>query len=438
MMKVKRTHLFLLICIFISLCDICYSTIEIKNEFISLKVIAVDGGFVLATTGGDPKIKTDDNKNLMFERWGNVTSNTTIMIDDKEYVFGKEKGDTIELSHITEKNTVETEWKTANISVRQKLKFVSGKTTGNQDTVRIEYVIINKDNAPHKIGVRVLLDTLLGNNDGAPFSVPGYGEVSTDTAFEKDKMPEYWYAFDNLKNPTVRSQATLRLPNYPVPDRIIFSNYDRIFQASWNVYLKEGRKFVNGINLDSAVAVYWDPKFLEPEKSFDYAISYGLYGAVVETSEAYDMALGCPVKSRVNQPFTLTCDVQNKRVAAQDIVKNFELTVDLPPNEELAVKNVDEKTKKVAEFKPQQLEKASWVLIPKKDFVGKVKISVTAKGKLYVPPKMVDKTLTVTKEINIYSALMIGPYQIDEANRKIKKANDEVTNINTQLNKLKR
>ncbi len=51
------------------------------------------------------------------------------------------------------------------------------------DTVRVTYELKNSEAVTRPVGLRVMLDTLIGDNDGVPFIVPGREGIVT-TALE--------------------------------------------------------------------------------------------------------------------------------------------------------------------------------------------------------------------------------------------------------------
>src|SRR5690606_20981189 len=80
-------------------------------------------------------------------------------------------------------------WAAGNLMVTQILDVVPssqpvevapGQFRRLTDTVRVRYVIENRDPRPHPVGLRIQVDTLIGENDGVPFTVPGLpGLVTT-------------------------------------------------------------------------------------------------------------------------------------------------------------------------------------------------------------------------------------------------------------------
>lgn len=274
-------------------------SIVIENEYISIIVNARDedtGRFSVNTTGGDPERTGDEDKPLVFgtERSpGPWTSFTTVRVDDKDVVFGGPTGkragrvgpfsELVEAPHIHEGREIRTTWRIDDIFVTQKLTVAPGVTTGRPDTARIEYEVTNTGDTARNVGLRVLLDTMLGRNDGAPFQVSGES-VMTDTAFRGNSIPDFFQAFDSLANPQVVSQGTLRAFDTTVPDEVYFSNWGSLVDELWNFDFQPGRDFGRAgeeFELDSAVALFWNAERLAPGDSRTYVTYYGLGGITI-------------------------------------------------------------------------------------------------------------------------------------------------------------
>lgn len=100
------------------------------------------------------------------------------------------------------------------IQVWQVLSITRSSTTGLMDTAQIEYHVENTDTETHWVGLRLMLDTMLGANDGAPFRVEDRA-LTTDTVYYAQNMPEFWQAFDSLSSPQVMAQGTLKTGSGP-------------------------------------------------------------------------------------------------------------------------------------------------------------------------------------------------------------------------------
>jgi hypothetical protein len=153
--------------------------VVLNNSYIEIAV-SQDGRFTIGTTGGDPTTPQDENKALLFGHPGPGTSFTTIRIDDSNFEYGG-SGVLVDTPIIFD-NSIVSKWKINDIVVTQILSLVKS-SSGYADTVRISYIVKNKGNRTHRVGTRIMMDTMLGNNDAAPFRIPGYGPVTKETQF---------------------------------------------------------------------------------------------------------------------------------------------------------------------------------------------------------------------------------------------------------------
>jgi len=151
------------------------------------------------------------------------------------------------------------------IEVKQELGFVRSPTTRVKDAARIAYQITNQDKAPHKIGLRLMLDTMLGANDGAPLRT-GDRAIDQATRLSGAELPDYWQAFDSLSQPTVIAQGTLRAPGLTPPDRLEMVDWGTLADAPWDFPFPAGADFTRQgeAEQDTAVALYWEPAILAP------------------------------------------------------------------------------------------------------------------------------------------------------------------------------
>lgn len=131
-------------------------------------------------------------------------------------------------------------WTCDNIQVTQVCELVPNPSTGRADAMKIRYQFTNVDQIEsHNVGLRILLDTMLGPNDGAPFQVPEVGSemgipITTEREFLKSRneVPDFWQSFDDLNNPTVVSQGTLKGGDATEPDRVIFASWPDFYDTT--------------------------------------------------------------------------------------------------------------------------------------------------------------------------------------------------------------
>lgn len=322
--------------------------IQIDNEYIRIVVNNSHentGRFSVGTTGGDPDRDTDQNKHLIYGGDDPWTSYTTIRVGNQNWVYGNPTdrragfdalyGEMVQAPTIVDGN-IQSSWLVGPIQVWQILSITRSSTTGLLDTARIEYHVENKDTVSHMVGLRLMLDTMLGANDGAPFRVNDRGLVS-DTVYYAQNMPPFWQAFDSLANPQVMSQGTLTGPGVTTPDRVYFTNWGSLADNAWNFDFTPGRDFtrVGEFELDSAIALFWDSLPLGPGESRSYVSYYGLGGVTIAPG---DLVLGVTSPAQITsdaegfQTFSIIAYVQN---AGQGDARNVVAEVKLPPGLEL-------------------------------------------------------------------------------------------------------
>jgi hypothetical protein len=172
-------------------------------------------------------------------------------------------------------------------------------------------MIENQDDRPHAVGIRFLLDTFIGTNDGVPFTIAGE-LCDTSRDFKPPlAIPDSILAleYDDLKSPGTVALLRLKLEGLEPPGRVIL--------GAWpDEYLKklQGRPLAQGQNTqsaraqntlwevpvlsmktlfpyDSAITIYWDEKPLAPRQQRAVGFAYGL-GNVARSSKLLLTASG--------------------------------------------------------------------------------------------------------------------------------------------------
>jgi|GEM_PF-4811727 len=260
---------------------------SILNQYLRTN-IASDGRFVIGTTGGDPSTSADDNKRLLFGYPRNIWSSfATLRVvsgsSTTDYQLGKNVVPTSGPS--SNGTTLTTVWESGGVRVEQRLYFANNPDTGRTDTTAIEYQLTNISTSQRQVGLRLLLDTMIGNNDGAPLFAPGYGNISQERDFSSGGIPDYWIAWESptFDSNGLKAKGFLRSGGITTPSRLIIAHWDDslcpgagpgLFSTAWDYTVNPN----TSITCDSAVALYYNPVVLNPGQSRIVRTYYGLAG----------------------------------------------------------------------------------------------------------------------------------------------------------------
>jgi hypothetical protein len=269
----------------------------------------------------DPK-EQDKHKRLTFDEAGK-TNNTCIRIDNFEYLFGvKDFGNFLpkrKLVMLKKDRSWESqfEFTRQRVRVTQTVALVPGEQSQILDTCLVRYTINNRSSSPHKIGLRVLLDTFIGANDGVPFVIPGQpGLLVNKRKFDEKDIPDYIQALENadLANPGTVAHIALRIPDVEPVERMVIAAWPGE-KARWDwepeAMNRDPRK------PDSSVALYWPEREMKPSEKRELGFTYGL--GTLSAEGAGGLALTVGGDFRPNQVFTVTAYL--KKPQAGQIVR---------------------------------------------------------------------------------------------------------------------
>jgi hypothetical protein len=183
---------------------------------------------------------------------------------------------------------------------------VGGVSRRLLDTMLVRWVFHNNAKVAQKAGLRFQLDTMIGFNDGVPFTVPGRpGLVNSFADFTKPAdVPDFLQA---LENPNLNSPGTIAHLTAKVgggvepPGRLTLTHWSGFSDSSWNIP-------VSNLSGDSAVVLYWPEKSIKPGEKRTIGFAYGL-GNVVSSNDKLGLTLGGSFEP--GQAFTATAYVEN-------------------------------------------------------------------------------------------------------------------------------
>jgi hypothetical protein len=265
---------------------------------------------------GDPGQEgAEQPKRLTFDRWGR-TNNTCVRLDGREALFGhhlrgKPVGRWVEREVPLGKDATGRQreglrstwvWVDTHVQLTQQVEVVPGTQSRLLDTCLVRYTLENQDSEPHDVGVRFMLDTFIGANDGVPFYVPGRPEpCNTQLRFDRpEDVPDYIQALENdtgdLSNPGTVATLQFRVgQGLEPPDRVTLGGWPNDLLSKFGVVGADGLKTMWEVPVvpmkemerlapriqykaepDSAVAIYWGPRTLAAGARRDVGFTIGL------------------------------------------------------------------------------------------------------------------------------------------------------------------
>lgn len=303
------------------------------------------------TTGGDPENLIDDNKRLLYG-YSYSTSHTAINIDGTTEHY--DVLDNITAGFDAANKTHVSTKQFNGVDIRQNYTFVKSNATGRDDMVEIKYTLTNNDTVAHETGLRIMIDTMLGDNDYAPFRIPNVGAVDTEMTFVGSEIPEYYQAFDSFDNPSVISFGTFDKTSSNKADYVQFISWVRSSDPYWELTTRDGA-YIG----DSSVTSVWNPKTLNPGETRTYKMYYGLGKFVADTSGELQLAGYGDNTAKVNEEntgyetSTVTAYIKN---SSENTLENVNVTLNTADEMTLS----DDKTVNVGNLSAGEEKQVSW------------------------------------------------------------------------------
>jgi hypothetical protein len=386
--------------------------LNITNKYVKIFINNTPeetGRFAIDVTTGDPNRDDDNNKPLIYGHPRPWTSYTTLRINNENYVFGKAAptrrpgrklpgGKIIDPPQVSD-NRITMKCQYGSIVVEQILEITKSPSTGAMDTGRIKYIIHNTGTVAAEAGLRATFDTLVGDNDGAPFRL-GQHEITSETAFNREDLPDFWQAFDSLEKPSVIAQGTLKGGDVTTPDRLIFTNWGKAADYPWEIPLERGATFMRTgeDEMDSAVAMIWSPQIIPPGSKRVITMYYGLGGVTFAPGNTF-LGISAPADVQYlgddTRSYTIVMYMEHRGEAK---ARNVTVNLDLPAGLSL----VSGKSQQIiAELDPGVTKQIAWEIKPDGLYCGisSFQIRVTGDGL---------ESNQVTRKINIAGLVSLG------------------------------
>lgn len=304
------------------------TTVRIQNEYVHIAV-SDRGTLTMGTTGGDPYVTGDENKALLF----GFPTPPLYSFASLRIVAGAKTIDhrlyeaPVALGPQVQGDAIVTAWEIDGVRVTQTIGFFVNPYSGRPDMAHIRYTVRNTSAGSLQAGVRSLLDTQVGDNDYAPFFIPGLGATHREASFEGNALPDYFKAYESptYSEEALRGMGFVRGFGLSAPDRFAICTWKTsrgggagIFDTTWDYAITPGAELG-----DSSVAYWWNPRSLEPGAEFTVSTAYGLAGPAGGTATLDAPAsVGCST-----EPFEVTLRVRNTSL---ELLRNGAATISLP------------------------------------------------------------------------------------------------------------
>ncbi len=337
----------------------------IENSYVKVYV-GFDGAFVIGTTGGDPDTPADDEKDLLFDYrhlrpWSSFTT-VRIVTGGLRSDF-RLKDNSPRQPPIASGGRITTTWYIQNVRIEQVLALENNPFTGRDDTVRIQYKLTNEAPTPRDVGVRIMLDVMIGGNDGAPYLLPGEGNQTREVEYLGTDVPAFWQAFESpyFSPQSLKGLGVLRGGETTPPDRFLIASWPDLHKQGeppfWHYQVSPGKV----VTEDSCTAMYWEPTALAPGASRTIVTYYGLAGK--GGGDAWFVA-----------PAALTCDhlyfdaVLRVRNGGASDMRGAVATLSLPAG--LVLGAVEVVTKPLGDIPSGQTDSVSWHIAADETVLG--------------------------------------------------------------------
>ncbi len=284
---------------------------------------------ILMLKKDDPN-NAGEHKRLTFNSEGG-TNNTCVLINGSGHLFGQMpfkvegKSRLVKLPDRTAYQSVMVH-PVEKIRVTQHVEIVPGEQSRLLDTCLVYYKVENYGTVQQTVGLRFLLDTFIGANDGVPFVIPGQPGLMKDArTYSEKEIPDYIEALENadLQKPGTVAHIGLggiKLPGTelePIVKMIIchFPGSETRWEPS-----EEERiiPITTGKTPDSCVFLYWTTRAMPPGEKREMAFTYGLGKIAVDaTAGAQQLGLSAGGAFRPGGVFTVTAFLKNAKEGQQ-------------------------------------------------------------------------------------------------------------------------
>jgi hypothetical protein len=184
------------------------------------------------------------------------TSSLAIMVENKVYRLG-DSSEFRESSEALPQGARFT-WTSPRLTVTESFSLAA------PPSLLITVTATNTSERDLRFGLRLFLDTRLGEEPYPHFQTDLQPEINGELTLLRPNLPRYWLSSSFRSKKPAGLLCLLQGPEVTEPDRVVFANWKRMSEAYWSYETSPARSFSDlpySIN-DSAVFQYYDPQIL--------------------------------------------------------------------------------------------------------------------------------------------------------------------------------
>jgi hypothetical protein len=306
-------------------------------------------------------LKKDRYESLLFER-DPRTSSLGLLVDNKIITLGP----TSRFEQTVDRRVDGARfiWISDDLRVTETFRFVKSRPNGLVDGVEIGVQVRNDSRSLKNVGIHMLFDTYLGEDEKAHFETSDGEKLNGETSFSTG-MPGYWVspsdsdAYEGL-------QGMLTGNGISRPVRVVFANWKRLNEELWNLEVRNDRNFnlpPYSIN-DSAVCHFYGPERIGSGKSVSVTTVLGAARGSAfssgdsrkssddESAESTDESIEKLRSSISGSSAAEEQSVEEKLIVVNDILSNIDALLSNP--DELSEEKIEVLEEALSELQQRQ------------------------------------------------------------------------------------
>ncbi|MEE8441069.1 MAG: hypothetical protein V3S41_05045 [Spirochaetia bacterium] len=166
-------------------------------------------------------------------------------------------------------------WTSATLRVSERFRFIRSVGGDVVDGVQIDITVTNLGEQAVPVGMRLLLDTYLGERGNAHFATPLRQQITREAEIQSSAVE--WYIRSTPADGGAGLQVMLTGSGVTTPDQVAVANWKRLSDSDWVYTINENRNFNRlpySIN-DSALLLSYGERVLLQNERYEVSVQMG-------------------------------------------------------------------------------------------------------------------------------------------------------------------